>query len=159
MGGVTRLAPLCLIATQSSKLKSLFDRMDEQFLRQLWLRLVLVLGILWGTIPLITVPFIFRGTNDSAFDVLAAVSNGPTILPACILAFWHRRLACIWLTINGALVVTAFISYARRAQQYHLGTIIGVAVSVLIAIGLDFMEMRLWPGALDREMSSVRAER
>jgi hypothetical protein len=134
--------------------------MDEKSrLRQFWLRFLLAFGILWGTIPLITVPFVFQGTNDSTFDVLAAVCNGLTILPACILAFWHRRVACIWLTLNGAMLVSVLTSFARRTHEHILQAVIGVAVPVLIAICLDFMEMRHWPGALDREMSSGLAEK
>ncbi|MEA2541318.1 MAG: hypothetical protein QOH35_2684 [Acidobacteriaceae bacterium] len=124
--------------------------MDERSrLRQFWLRVLLSLGILWGTVPLITVPFVFRGANDSTFDVLAALCNGLTILPACILAFWHRRMACIWLTVNGAMLAIAVASSARRIHEYDLGAIIGIVVPVLIAICLGFLEARHWPGALD----------
>jgi hypothetical protein len=125
--------------------------MDERSrLRQFWLRVLLVLGILWGTVPLITVPFVFRGANDSTFDVLAAVCNGLTILPACILAFWHRRMACIWLTVNGAMLALAVALSARRIHECDLGVIVGIAVPVFIAICLDFMEAQHWPGALDQ---------
>ena len=56
------------------------NTMDERSrLRQFWLRVLLAFGIFWGTIPLISVLFIFRGKNDSAFDVLAAVSNSLTV--------------------------------------------------------------------------------
>jgi hypothetical protein len=125
--------------------------MDEKArLRQFWLRFLLALGILWGTVPLITVPFVFRGANDSLFDVLTAVCTSLMILPACVLAFWHRRMACIWLTANGLMIVTAAASSARRIQEYDLGAIVGLVVPILIAICLDFMEVQHWPGALDR---------
>lgn len=76
--------------------------MDEKpGLQQFWHRSLLVMGILWGIIPLVTLPFIIRGTNDSSLDILAAISNGLTIFPASVLAFWHRRIACVWLSING----------------------------------------------------------
>jgi hypothetical protein len=125
--------------------------MDEQNrLRQFWLRVLLALGIFWGIIPLVTVLFIFRGKNDSTFDVLAAVFNSLTILPASVLAFWHRRTACIWLTVNGAILVTAFTSFVSRTHEYGLGTLFGIGVPVLIAGFLDWMEIRRWPDALDR---------
>ena len=124
--------------------------MDQRSrLRQFWLRFLLALGILWVTIPLITVPFVFRGANDSTFDVLTAVCNGLTILPACVLAFWHRRMASIWLTVNGAMIMIAVLSSARPIRAYDPGEIIGILVPVLIAICLDFIEARRWPGALD----------
>jgi hypothetical protein len=125
--------------------------MDERSrLRQFWLRVLLALGLLWGTVPLITVPFVFRGANDSTFDVLVAVFNCLTILPACILAFWHRRMACIWLTFNGAMLATAVALSVRRIHQYDLRAIVGIFVPVLIAICLDFTEAKHWPGALDQ---------
>ena len=115
--------------------------------RKLWLRLMLVLGIMWGFIPLITVLFIFRGANDSTFDVFATVFNSLTIVPACVLAFWHRRTACIWLTINGALLVSAF---AQRVSELDKGAVVTLIGSVLIAICLDITELKHWPGAIDR---------
>ena len=132
-------------------LEAMTNKMDEQSrLRQFWLRVLLAFGIFWGTIPLISVLFIFRGKNDSAFDVLAAVSNSLTIFPASILAFWHRRTACIWLTINGAMLVTAFVSFTWRTHDFAFATLVGVGAPVLIAGFLDYMEVRRWPDALDR---------
>jgi hypothetical protein len=127
-------------------------------LRQFWLRILLAFGIFWGTMPLITVPFIFRGINDSTFDVLAAVCNSLTILPACVLAFWHRRVACIWLSVNGAIIVIALATSVRPFRDHAFGTLVGLAVPVLIAMCLDFMEMRRWPDALDRKLNSGLAQ-
>lgn len=115
--------------------------------RQLWLRLLLALGIMWGFVPLITVMFVFRGAKDSTFDAFATVFNSLTILPACILAFWHRRTACVWLTINGAFLVGAF---APRVRELDKGAVVTLMGSVLIAICLDFTELKHWPSPLDR---------
>ena len=124
--------------------------MDEQSrLRQFWLRLLLAFGIFWGLVPLITVLFITRGVNDSVLDVLAPIINNLTILPASILAFWHRRLACIWLSANAALLLPVAISVMVRNHQHHFGTIVSVTVPVLIAFCLDFMEISRWPAALE----------
>jgi hypothetical protein len=128
----------------------MINTMERSRLRQFWLRVLLAFGMFWGTIPLISVLFIFRGKNDSAFDVLAAVSNSLTVFPASILAFWHRRTACIWLTINGAMLVTAFVSYMWRTHEYSFATFVGVGAPVLIAGFLGYMEVRRWPAALDR---------
>jgi hypothetical protein len=133
---------------------------DYQFRsRQFWVRIVLALGIFWGIIPLITVPFVTRGMNDSALDVIAPVFSSLTILPASILGFWHRRVACVWLSANAALLAPVAVSVMRRNHLYDLGTILSVAVPVLIAILLDTMEIRRWPGALDRPaMSALRTK-
>jgi hypothetical protein len=123
--------------------------------RQFWVRIVLALGIFWGIIPLITVPFVTRGMNDSALDVIAPVFSSLTILPASILGFWHRRVACVWLSANAALLLPVAVSVMRRNHLYDLGTILSVAVPVLIAILLDTTEIGRWPGALDRPVISA----
>lgn len=120
--------------------------MDEKpGLQQFWHRSLLVMGILWGIIPLVTLPFIIRGTNDSSLDILAAISNGLTIFPASVLAFWHRRIACVWLSINGILVVTSVALFTLRTHEYQSNAIIGAAVSVLLAVSLVLMEIQQWP--------------
>ncbi|MGA1984159.1 MAG: hypothetical protein ABSG84_17050 [Acidobacteriaceae bacterium] len=115
--------------------------------QQLWLRLLLALGIIWGFIPLIMLPFFFRGGNDTSLTVFAGIFNALTILPACVLALWHRRPACIWLTLNGSLLAIAF---AQKLRELEPGTIAFLIGAMLIAICLDFMEIRHWPGALNR---------
>jgi hypothetical protein len=133
--------------------------MDERSrLRQFWLRILLAFGIFWGIVPLITLLFITRGTNDSVLDVLAPIINSLTILPASILAFWHRRLACIWLSANAALLLPVAISVMARTHQYDLGTVLGAIVPVLIAVCLDFMEIGRWPAALERTIDSGLAQ-
>jgi uncharacterized membrane protein len=109
----------------------------------------------WGIIPLISLPFISSGARDSTLDIWAVVVNSLTIFPACVLAFWHRRPACVWLTINAGLVVTSMTFYVLRTHQYRLGSIIGTMVSVLLAVLLDLAEVRRWPGALDRSCDSL----
>ncbi len=129
--------------------------MEEQArIRQFWLRSLLSLGMVWGLIPLITLPFITHGANDSALDVWAAISNGLTLLPASVLAFWHRRVACVWLTINGALVVSSISTYVLRTHSHPLASMIGAVVSAAVAISLDMMEVQRWPEALDRRSRS-----
>jgi uncharacterized membrane protein len=110
---------------------------------------------MWGFIPLISLPFISRGARDSTLDIWAVVVNSLTIFPACVLAFWHRRLACVWLTINAGLVVTSMTFYVLRTHQYRVGSIVGTMVSVLLAVLLDLAEVRRWPGALDRSNDSL----
>ena len=124
---------------------------EKSRLRQFWLRCLLAAGIFWGLIPLITLPFITRGAADSALDVWAAVSNGLTLLPASILGFWHRRVACLWLTVNGGLVAAAVATYILRNHEYRVGNMIGAAISVLIAVLLDSTEARRWPPALSQK--------
>ncbi|GEM_PF-5053083 len=126
---------------------------EEAGLQQFWLRCLLAVGVMWGIIPLITLPFITRGNTDSTLDVWAAVINGLTVFPASVLAFWHRRPACIWLTVNAGLVAASMTLFILRNHEYRVGSIIGSCVSVLLAVLLDVMEIRRWPGALDSDKS------
>ena len=73
--------------------------------------------------------------------------NGLTITPASALAFWYRRIACIWLTINGVLVMIAMSSYVLRTQEYRIGAMVGAGVSALYALTLDMIEIRHWATA------------
>ena len=127
---------------------------EQERVRQLWLRTLLVIGLVWGLTPLITLPFITRGMNDSTLDVWAAISNGLTLLPASVLAFYHRRLACIWLSVNGALVVTSMSTYVLRTHSHPVASMIGAGVSAAVAVSLDVMEVQGWPEALDRRTRS-----
>ncbi|HEX3942410.1 MAG TPA: hypothetical protein VHX11_13070 [Acidobacteriaceae bacterium] len=68
----------------------------------------------------------------------------------------NRRAACIWLTINGAMIVSAFISFAQHTHEYDVSSTIGIVIPVLIAIYLDFMELKCWPPALDRPRKCIR---
>jgi hypothetical protein len=120
---------------------------DKLRLQQFYLRILLGFGIFWGFVPLITVFFIFRGLNDSVFDVAVVVSNSLTILPASVLAFWHRRIACVWLSLNGAMVA---IAYIPRFHTFTIGPTIGILFSVLFPLCLDYIEFRHWPNALTR---------
>ncbi len=117
--------------------------------RQFWLRIFLVIGMLWGFLPFIMTPFITRGAYDSSFDILASVLNSLTILPACALAFWHRRVACIWLSINGVLLAIALATYIRRTGKVDVFMTIEVAGPIAIALCLDYFEARRWPRAVD----------
>ncbi|HEY5056442.1 MAG TPA: hypothetical protein VII58_09790 [Acidobacteriaceae bacterium] len=127
---------------------------DRRRLRQFYLRFVLALGIFWGTMPLAMLPFIFRGSDDSMFNILSVVLNSLTILPASVLAFWHRRIACVWLTINATMVTCSLTSWTLRTHDYNVGAIIGGVGSVTLAVMVDWMELCRWPSALDRTNGS-----
>jgi hypothetical protein len=101
---------------------------DKSSQQRFLLRVLLLEGLVWGVVPLITLPFITRGSQESSFDVWAVIVNGVTVTPASALAFWHRRIACIWLTINGVLVVIAVSPYVPGMQADHVGAKVGASV-------------------------------
>jgi len=123
---------------------------DEKFARrQFWLRTLLVIGLLWGFLPFITAPFITRGPGDTYFDVFASVINSITILPACALAFWHRRIACVWLSVNAVLIGAALLTFILHTHHSNAWMIAQVAGPIAFALLLDFFEVRHWPPAVN----------
>lgn len=131
--------------------------MDEKSAsRQFWLRTLLVIGMLWGFVPFVLAPFITKGATDTYFDIFVSVLNSLTVMPACVLAFWHRRIASIWLTVNGALLAVALAGYILRTRQTHLGMILGVAGPIAIALCLDVLEALRWPPALNPPKANTK---
>lgn len=118
--------------------------------RQFWLRTILVVGVLWGFLPFVMAPFITRGAHDSTYDIAASILNSLTILPACTLAFWHRRTACVWLSVNAVVLAGALASFIQRTRKLDSTMIAEVAGPVLFALCLDFIEARRWPAAVEK---------
>jgi hypothetical protein len=116
--------------------------------RQFWLRFMLVIGMLCGTMPLIALPLTLHGWNGSVGGLFATAFSALTVLPACALAFWHRRIACIWLTISGFLVTAMAVT--RQFPGLDVGAIFNLASAVVMACTLDYTEIARWPGALER---------
>jgi hypothetical protein len=121
---------------------------EKPNMRQFWLRVLLALGILWGGMPLLTLPLAIMGVVPAPFGLLVALVNGLTVAPACVLAFWHRRGACIWLSLNAVVCVAAIALSAHQTGDRYFVAMISLAGSVLIALLLDVMQIRRWPGAL-----------
>lgn len=125
--------------------------MDEKtLLRRFYMRCLLVAGMLLGGMPFIMTGLVLRGMAVGYPSLFAAVFNGLTVLPASALAFWHRRTACIWLSINAAILLVAWVALAGSGRQFDVGSLLGVCGSIALALCLDFMELRRWPGALGR---------
>jgi hypothetical protein len=121
---------------------------DQQF----WQRCLAALGIMWGLIPLITLPFMFTGLDAPRLGVFAVVFNSLTLLPVCVLVLWHRFIACVWMTVNALLIAIALPHDAiRNHHNYGVGIIIGAVVPVLLAIFFDIAEIRNWPPAIERK--------
>jgi hypothetical protein len=123
--------------------------MDQKtLLRRFNLRCLLVAGMLLGGMPFIMAPLALRGIVGAYPNLFAAVFNGLSVLPASALAFWHRRIACIWLSINAVILVVGWIGLAHTGRQFDVAGLLGPCGSVALALCLDFIELRRWPGAL-----------
>ena len=139
--------------------KSMMDAVgtsEQARTRQFWLRTFLIIGILWGFLPFVTVPFITKGPTDSYYDIFASVLNSLTIMPACTLAFWHRRIACVWLSLNAVLLSVALATFIPRTGNIDKMMIAEVAGPVLFALCLDFVEARRWPPAVEKRPAKAR---
>ena len=126
--------------------------MDEKALiRRFNLRCLLVAGMLLGGMPFITAPLALRGITVAYPNLFAAVLNGLTVLPASALAFWHRRIACIWLSLNAVVLFVSLDRLTHFSGQVNVVGLLGACGSISLALCLDFMELRRWPRALGRE--------
>ncbi len=123
--------------------------------RQFLQRCILAVGVLWGFMPFVLVPFITRGPSDTYFDLFASVLNSLTLLPACVLAYWQRRIACIWLSINAVIIASALVMFLARTGNFELWMLVQVAGSVGFAIWLDVVEARHWPAPLEKKKKAV----
>jgi hypothetical protein len=121
---------------------------EKSNMRQFWLRVLLAVGILWGGMPLLTLPLLFIGSMVPALNLFVVVFNGLTVAPACVLAFWRRRLACVWLSGNAVVIIVSIALVFARGHGVGLGSIAGFIGSVILAVVLDFMEIMRWPKAL-----------
>jgi hypothetical protein len=123
--------------------------------RQFWQRGILAIGILWGFLPFVLAPFITKGPGDSYFDLFASVLNSLTLLPACVLAYWQRRIACLWLSINAVIIASALILFLLRTGNFGVWMLLQVAGSVGFAVWLDVVEARHWPAPLEKKKKAV----
>jgi hypothetical protein len=128
--------------------------MDEQSrLRQFNLRALLASGLLLGAFLLVQL-LVFAATRQSAgsfFDSLAFVANCLIVGPACLLAFWQRRAACVLLILNAILTTASAISSTLRTHRFEPGPSCSAAVAIVLAASLVTIEIRRWPGALAKD--------
>jgi hypothetical protein len=143
-------------ARNSESMKAAVWTDDQAHSRQFWLRTFLVIGILWGFLPFVMAPFITKGAHDTTYDIVASVLNSLTILPACALAFWHRRIACVWLSVNAVVLAGALAGFIQRTRKLDPAMIAEVVGPILFAVCLDFAEARRWPAALEKHPAKAR---
>ena len=97
------------------------------------MRTVLAVGLLWGAFLLVQL-LVFAltpGSKASPLDTLAVVVNCLSVFPACIVAFWHRRAACVWLILNGLFIAATTVRFTLHSHQYDWGMILGVLLSMV----------------------------
>jgi hypothetical protein len=127
-------------------------RNKQSLNQQFNLRVLLVIGLLWGGALLVQL-LVYLMTGASQPPSLASrafVVNCLTVGPACLLAFWFRRTACAWMLLDAILAATAALHAAPGAPTYGPVLIVTPIVPILLAAALVFIELRRWPAALTR---------
>jgi hypothetical protein len=129
---------------------------EKQELRRFWGRVVFALGMGAGMFPLAVPPLAISslGEQTAKLEVVALTVFCVSVLPASVLAFWHRRGATVWLLLTGLLTATLVL-----AEQHALGargTAPDYGSDYLfvfpLALGLFgiFSEWKGWPPLLPR---------
>lgn len=125
---------------------------EKQRSRQFNLRVLLVIGLLWGGALLVQL-LLYLATRGSAPPSLAArafVVNCLTVGPASLIAFWFRRIACVWMILDAVLAAIAAFHTAPGAPTYGPVVVVSPLVPILLAAALIFTQLRRWPAALTR---------
>ena len=130
------------------------NRKEES--QQFNLRVLLVIGLLWGGALLIQLLLflmtygIVTGNKGTPMYMLAFLINCITVGPACALAFWRRRLACVWMVLDAILAVASVLMATPHEPSYGPAIVVSPIVPIVLAIAFVFIELRRWPSALER---------
>jgi len=74
-------------------------------------KVVIGVGCAWGLYALLAThvdEFNFT-FNDSVLEIVSIMAYGLSLLPACILAIWYRKVAAIWLILLTPVAAVGFI--------------------------------------------------
>lgn len=120
---------------------------DRGRVRQFWLRLHLSVGMLWGFLPFISLPFFWDAAGTGINRVLPGF-DCLTVFPACVAGFWHRRVAAVLLGLNGLGLLWVLQSALRTVQPMSVISATVTLVPVYLAAALGWMEWKRWPPAI-----------
>ncbi len=129
---------------------------EKSRLQQFYLRVLLVIGLLWGgallvqLILFVMTYMIVTGNKGTPLFMFSFLVNCVTVGPACALAFWRRRLACVWIVLDAILAIASMLLAAPREPSYGPALVVSPSVPIVLAVAFVFIELRRWPGALER---------
>ncbi len=124
---------------------------EKEDLRRFWGRVVFVLGMLAGMFPMAVPPLAIAslGQRTARLEVLALIVFSVSVLPASILAFWHRREAIAWLLLAGVaaagLVLTEQHVLGGRGTAPDYGSDYLFAIPLALGIFGIATEWMGWP--------------
>lgn len=137
---------------------------EKEDLRRFWGRVVFAVGMLAGMFPMAVPPLAVSnlGEHTARLEVLALVAFLVSVLPASILAFWHRREATAWLLLAGvaamALVLTEQHVLAGRGTAPDYGSDYLFLIPLALGIFGIVTEWMGWPSPLLRPRDRRRAQ-
>jgi hypothetical protein len=134
------------------------DPEEKEELRRFWSRFAFSIGLLWGTWNITSLPVTIAASGGELPrpDVFAFLVCMLTVLPASVLAFWHRRVASLWLFAS-AIMTTAGIVAAWHLLALHGAEASYIGDSLIfaspLALGLFGLATDLmgWPPLLLRK--------
>lgn len=127
---------------------------EKQRSRQFNLRVLLVIGLLWGgalivqLLLFIATYAVVTGNKGTPIYMAAFLFNCVSLGPAFVLAFWHRRAACVWLVLNALLSIASLLLATPHEPTYGPAIVVSPFVPILLAAALIFTQLRRWPAAL-----------
>jgi hypothetical protein len=111
----------------------------------LWNRIVFGGCAALGTLPFFGWPLVLSA-SDPNLQAIVSILTCVTVFPACVLAFWHRIIASIWLvTIAILSVLTNTETKIYHGDRYMLGLLMVPGLFGLISSALG------WPPLVGRK--------
>jgi len=145
-----------MLKTEEDGLTEEVKKQLRDDLRRFWSRLVYFLGMMAGFLPLITLPanLFTIGSTNPAIVAFAQVFNAATVLPASALAYWQRRVASLWLTVDAMLGIFAGMEHPVKGVENWILFALTVGIPLLLGgFGL-ITEWTGWPPLLDRKQKA-----
>jgi hypothetical protein len=118
----------------------------------LWSRTVFGVCAALGVLPFFGWPLALFTSNVSPLQTTTFILASVTVFPTCILAFWYRTPASIWLVAAALFLVSAnfFETKAFHGDWYMLGLLAVPGVFGLISSALH------WPPPIKRKFASEK---
>ena len=135
---------------------------EREDLRRFWGRVVFAVGMLAGMSPMAVPPLAISnlGQQTARLEVLALIAFSVTVLPASILAFWHRRTATAWLLLTGVATMVLLLTEQHVLGARGIAPDYGSDYLFLIPLALGIFGMVTgwmgWPPLLDRTAQGKR---
>ncbi len=135
---------------------------EREELRRFWGRVVFVVGMLAGMAPMAVPPLAVSslGEQTAMLEVLALIVFSISVLPASVLAFWHRREAAAWLLLAGVATAVLVLTEQHVLALRGIAPDYGSDYLFVLPLGLGIFgmltEWRGWPRLVERRGRAKR---